>query len=164
MNYKVGDKVVVRYWEAMARGKELNGFKSIILSGGLFSYGMIQFCGDIANIIRVFDDHYTLDIDDGAYIWTDEMFRPYFAYGEEIEVKDGGVWKKYIFVGYIDGCTSPIKTVWHADREKFRMGGMFATSSFACARPLQKPTKEEVQKALDTLEKAGKIKDGKVIL
>lgn len=109
MNYKVGDEVVVREWGAILRGREPDRDTGSI--GGedwIFYHGMRQFCGRIAVIRGIDEGDYRLNIDNCEHFWTDEMLRPYFEYGEEIEVRDDGEgWEKGEYVAFIDGYSSP---------------------------------------------------------
>lgn len=64
MKHKLGDKVIIRNDLTI---KEIYGTET-------FENPMYQYCGKTATITRVGEYTYSLDIDKGAWYWTDEMF------------------------------------------------------------------------------------------
>lgn len=66
MKYKVGDKVRIR--EDLEVGKEYNSCTFII--------DMKKYKGEIATITYCYDDDsYDIDLDEGAWFWTDDMLK-----------------------------------------------------------------------------------------
>ena len=70
MNYKVGDKVRIKNKEWY----EDNCNRYGILECGDYEFfePMNEYCGEVVTITRV-DDCYRVNIDKGAFCWTDEM-------------------------------------------------------------------------------------------
>lgn len=64
MKYNVGDKVKIR--EDLKVGRRYNKC--------LFVENMKKYKGKIATITEITDNDYDIDIDDGDWCWTDEMF------------------------------------------------------------------------------------------
>lgn len=70
MKYKVGDKVLIKSIDWYNKNKDIRG---IVRKCG-FVMKMAEYCGQIATIMSIVDGHYDLDIDNGIFYWTDEMF------------------------------------------------------------------------------------------
>ena len=104
--YKVGDHVRVRSYEAMAREGELR------------EQDMKKYCGKEAMITAVKDNCYILDIDNNYWDWPHSAIEGYaFEYGERIEVGALGGWWPRIYVGYVDGADKPYICV-HGETER----------------------------------------------
>lgn len=71
MKYKVGDKVKIRSLDWYNANKNENGNITFYRN---FTYIMTYYCGKIAKIINVKDKSYSINLDNGLYSWTDEMF------------------------------------------------------------------------------------------
>lgn len=71
MKYKVGDKVKIRSLDWYNANKNENGNITFYRN---FTYIMSYYCGKIAKIINVKDKSYSINLDNGLYSWTDEMF------------------------------------------------------------------------------------------
>lgn len=70
MKYKVGDKVRIKSRKWYDANKGSCGEVSTSTN---FLKSMIIFCGKEAVVTDIFDDCYSLNIDDGDYSWDDEM-------------------------------------------------------------------------------------------
>lgn len=68
MKHKVGDKVRIKSLDWYNENKDINGY----ICG--FTLKMSEYCGKTATVVKVGCCHYELDIDDGDWYWTDEMF------------------------------------------------------------------------------------------
>ena len=140
MNFKVGDKVRVRQWEAMMRqGEPLSGDISFPGKPWLFLKINKKFCGQAVTIKEVMGVCYRVEEDNGSYHWIDEMFEGYaFKYGETTEMSDDGEqWERKIYVGYIDGADRPYVCVDSVDESRFDTGKNFAIGTWRYARPVQ---------------------------
>lgn len=138
MNYRPGDKVRVRQWEAMKRKYGLVG--SIIPTRLSFIVPSMQpFCGKVVTIASVDKDGvYRIKEDNGKFFWDRNMFEGYaFKYGERIKVsEDGKNWYERIYVGYIDGTKEPYRVVSQGCEKEFNAGKDFYVSCFTYAVPL----------------------------
>lgn len=86
MKYKVGDKVRIKSEKWYNSNK--NAFGSVELTVDNFVYEMAKYCGMDAKIAAFNDrddreDKYTIDIDNGEWAWTDEMFEDSTSHIEE---------------------------------------------------------------------------------
>lgn len=70
MKYKVGDKVRIKSKEWYDANKGSDGAVSPSTN---FLKSMVIFCGKEAVVTDIFDNCYSLNIDDGDYSWDDEM-------------------------------------------------------------------------------------------
>ena len=68
MKHKVGDKVRIKSLDWYNENKNRFG------SARGFTLKMSEYCGKTSTIVKVGRCHYELDIDDGDWYWTDEMF------------------------------------------------------------------------------------------
>ena len=68
MKHKVGDKVRIKSLDWYNENKDRFG------SALGFMQEMSEYCGKTSTIVKVGCCHYELDIDDGDWYWTDEMF------------------------------------------------------------------------------------------
>ena len=64
MKYKAGDKVRIR--ADLKEGEEYNKVTVVL--------PMIQYVGKTTTIRQVYESCYTLDVDGGCWVWTDDMF------------------------------------------------------------------------------------------
>lgn len=64
MKYKAGDKVRIR--ADLKEGEEYNEVTVVL--------PMIQYVGKTTTIRQVYESCYTLDVDGGCWVWTDDMF------------------------------------------------------------------------------------------
>lgn len=73
MKHKIGDKVRIksREWYDNNEGKDADG--DILCGGIYFDHDMRPYCGKSATITDVAGT-YSIDIDNGKWSWTDEMF------------------------------------------------------------------------------------------
>lgn len=71
MEFKVGDKVKIRY--DLSEDEEYHGIG--------VDLGMLEYRGKIATIKVVHNDYYDIDIDNDDFGWTDEMFE---GFGKEV--------------------------------------------------------------------------------
>ena len=71
MKYKVGDKVKIKSldWHNQTKDKDGNAG-----TDHCFVRAMSEYCGKTAKIINDSNDRYRLDIDEGFFVWSDEMF------------------------------------------------------------------------------------------
>jgi hypothetical protein len=72
MNHKVGDRVQIRSKEWIDNQKKDDDGD---IRGG-FVREMFKYAGKVATIVALDIDAFSLDIDDGDYCWTEEMFDP----------------------------------------------------------------------------------------
>ena len=138
MNYRIGDRVLVREWEAMKRGKEVTDGGSISEPRGYaFSKDMRKFCGQRVTIGEIMKGCYRIK-EDQYGIWSDSMFAHNFEYGEEIEIRDGkrDDWDIRIFVGYIDGAPCPF---YATNRREFELRKKFSIAYWYLARKIRQP-------------------------
>ena len=70
MKYKVGDKVRIKSKEWYDANKGSDGETAPSTN---FLKSMVIFCGKEAVVTDIFDNCYSLNIDDGDYSWDDEM-------------------------------------------------------------------------------------------
>ena len=85
MKHKVGDKVRIKSLDWYNNvNKTRNGFFCD------FTAKMSEYCGKTSTIVKVGRCHYELDIDDGDWYWTDEMFDENY-----MERRIGEIFKKY---------------------------------------------------------------------
>ena len=143
MKFKVGNRVRVRQWEAMARQYELLSNDNIgIYKEYLYPFLKTnkKFCGQIVTIKKIENDCYRIKEDNERCCWIDEMFEGCaFQFGEVAEFSiDGKEWRKRIYVGYIDGANSPYVTVNTFDELEFRKGRSFEYAFWKYARPISK--------------------------
>jgi hypothetical protein len=75
MKYKVGDTVRIQSKEWID-AQDKNRDRGITLSDIIFVRFMFQYADRIATICKVWGNAYRLDVDDGTWLWTDEMFDP----------------------------------------------------------------------------------------
>lgn len=75
MKYKVGDVVRIKSIDWYNNNCDQRG--SVSVKGDTFVSDMSQYCGKLAKITKVFKNmgKYHLDIDNGRWHWTDEMFK-----------------------------------------------------------------------------------------
>ncbi len=71
MKYKVGDKVRIKSLDWYNTNKNSYGVVEVPKN---FISEMSEYCSKDAIIVRVYDDHYCINIDNSGYVWTDEMF------------------------------------------------------------------------------------------
>ena len=71
MKYKVGDKVKIKSLDWYKANKNKKGNTTFYRNS---TYTMSYYCGKIAKIINVKDKSYSINLDNGLYSWTDEMF------------------------------------------------------------------------------------------
>ena len=143
MEYKVGDKVRVRQWEAMARQYELLSNDNIgIYKEYLYPFLKTnkKFCGQVVTIKKIENDCYRIEEDNERCCWIDEMFEGHaFEYGEVAEFSDSGnAWIRRIYVAYADGAERPYVTVDPIDVTGFKKGMSFAIETWKHARPIPK--------------------------
>ena len=140
MKYKKGDKVRVRQWKAMEREFGENLEYGLILTPLHFTIEMSNYCGKVVTISEVWNDYYRIKEDNGASMWTDDMFEGYaFEYGEEVEFSNDELrWKRGIYVGYIDGTAFPYKAVHPSDVDSFKAGEVYSNVGWKYARPIKK--------------------------
>ena len=74
MKYKVGDKVRIKSIDWYNQNKDKDGFLILENSMVIFLPYMVRYLGKFATITSIEDMGYKIDIDDGRYLWTDEMF------------------------------------------------------------------------------------------
>lgn len=72
MNYKVGDRVVVKSKNWYDTKKFLN--VGVTCGAYIFAPDMVKFCDQTVTISDVIDDSYLIDEDGGGNVWRDEMF------------------------------------------------------------------------------------------
>lgn len=73
--YKVGDKVTIKSIDWYNDNKDTWGDIGLDYGNVTFVLGMDNYCSKTATIVDIIDgSYYTLDIDKGAWIWSDEMF------------------------------------------------------------------------------------------
>ena len=72
MKYKVGDKVKIRSLEWYNENKDECGV--VFVDKQSFVKEMSEYCGMQANINYASEYRYSIDLDDGEWSWTDEMF------------------------------------------------------------------------------------------
>lgn len=77
MKYKVGDKVKIR--EDLIVGNEYGADD--------FAEEMELYKGGIATITDIYNNKYFIDVDDGEWYWTDEMFEDDAAIKSEDDIK-----------------------------------------------------------------------------
>lgn len=71
--HKVGDKVTIKSIDWYNDNKDYWG--NVPLEHISFVPGMNNYCGKTATIVDITEDcHYNIDIDKGAWYWSDEMF------------------------------------------------------------------------------------------
>lgn len=75
MKYEVGDRVRIKSKEWYDANKGSDGIVSTSMK---FVKSMVIFCGKEAVVTDVFNNYYSLNIDDGRYSWDDEMLEDYF--------------------------------------------------------------------------------------
>ena len=143
MKYKVGDRVRVRQWEAMARQYKLLSNDNIgIYKEYLYPFLKTnkKFCGQVVTIKKIENDCYRIEEDNERCCWIDEMFEGYaFEYGEVADYSnDGKKWERRIYMGYIDGSSYPYIGVHPLDEKKFKEGKNFNLGSWKYARPIPK--------------------------
>jgi len=153
MNYKVGDKVVVREWNAMSRGKDAANKGDIFRKDGRVFVDSARklFCNNIFTIKNVYDHECTYDVVENTWAWNDNFLRPHFEYGEEIEVRDREhlSWLTCIYVGYIDGAAYPYHAVSKFYETEFKEGKTFGHQAYKQARKLKKVSEDQVQERYD---------------
>lgn len=100
MKYKVGDKVKIR--EDLEIGEMYGDWDC--------STSMTFYGGMIATIVKCRDNSYYIDIDNGDYTWTDEMFAEQYEYtskfniGDKVRVRrDLEVGKQYNGLTFLSG-------------------------------------------------------------
>jgi hypothetical protein len=76
MKYKVGDKVRIKSIDWYNKNKDMNNWVSMKYSTKVFNLGMSRLCGMTATIAVIQEElgTYIIDIDNGRYFWSDEMF------------------------------------------------------------------------------------------
>ena len=76
MKYKVGDKVRIKSIDWYNKNKDENNWVSMKYSTKVFNLGMSRLCGMTATILSIQKEFgsYKIDIDNGLYFWTCEMF------------------------------------------------------------------------------------------
>lgn len=72
MKYKVGDKVKIKSKEWYEKNKDEDGIVNLPKINVMRQ--MFKYCGLDAIIVDFLEDIYTIDIDNGMWRWTDEMF------------------------------------------------------------------------------------------
>ena len=72
MKYKEGDSVKIKSKDWYDYSKKENG--DVEAGGEFFVDLMAKYCGMDAVITRAYTDDYSLDIDEGKFYWTDEIF------------------------------------------------------------------------------------------
>lgn len=87
MKYKVGDKVRIksREWYDNNKDKDCDG--DILCRGIYFDHDMRPYCGKSATITNVADT-YSIDLDNGKFCWTDEMFEDHAQQVSETLLRD----------------------------------------------------------------------------
>ena len=72
--YKIGDTVTIKSTDWYNDNKDILG--NVVLRDGdiVFITEMSKYCGEIATIIGIEDSYYALNIDNGTWDWSDEMF------------------------------------------------------------------------------------------
>lgn len=73
MKHEVGDKVKIKSKEWYENNEEKDADGDILCGGIYFDHDMRHYCGKSATITGVADT-YSIDIDNGDFWWTDEMF------------------------------------------------------------------------------------------
>jgi len=145
MEYKVGDKVRVRQWEAMTREYKARGIPRTYLR---FTPGHALYSGQIATITekQIWENGviYRIKEDRGVNAWVSEMFESIaFKYGERVLVGNSesdfrkGRAEECIYVGFIDGDKYPYKCVKPSDEDKFEGGKLFETEGWKYAQRIQ---------------------------
>ena len=83
MKYKVGDKVRIKSKDWYLNNKDEDGY--VFLGKDTFVDDMAEYCGMEAKIAAFNDreDKYTIDIDNGKWVWADEMFEDSTLHIEE---------------------------------------------------------------------------------
>ena len=79
LEYKIGDKVKIREWDDMEEEFELDTWGDIRINNDyqfiFYTSPMKKYCGKEAIIIQKFPNgRYALDIDNGKYVYSVEMF------------------------------------------------------------------------------------------
>jgi len=62
MNYQTGDTVIIDILRAYTAPE--------------FPDAMLKYYGNIATIVEIINDNYLLDVDNGEWLWIDEMLEP----------------------------------------------------------------------------------------
>lgn len=70
MKYKKGDRVRIKSLDWYNENKDGDGDVAVRLC---FIRDMSEYCGKTAKIINDSNDRYRLDIDEGFFVWSDEM-------------------------------------------------------------------------------------------
>ena len=80
MKYKIGDKVRIKSIEWYDKNK--NKFDMVTITNPSFSIYMKEYCGKIATITKIYPTCCRLDIDNGQYSWSDDMFEDNYIFEE----------------------------------------------------------------------------------
>lgn len=71
MKHKVGDVVLIKSLDWYNENKKSNG---IVETSTCFLEEMSEYCGKISVITNIIGKAYEMNIDEGYYTWTDDMF------------------------------------------------------------------------------------------
>jgi hypothetical protein len=89
MKHKAGDTVRIRSKEWLDKqDKDIGGSIVRPMKSAVFSSGMSIYAGKTAEITRINNNCYKLDIDDGSWIWQDWMLEPDYCPDDPLSPED----------------------------------------------------------------------------